>query len=94
VAQRNSLAVLKRILPKGGVDPADGEYVALNPRRVDRRLGSFRVNLATGRWADFALTDKSARGGDLISLVAYVKGLSQRDAALGLSRMLSGEPPR
>ena len=76
-------AVLSRLLPGG--HRAGYEYVALNPRRVDRHLGSFRANLKTGRWADFATDD---RGGDLISLVAYLKRIPQYQAAKGLSQML------
>ncbi len=34
------------------------EWVALNPRRNDSHLGSFKVNLRTGRWADFATGDR------------------------------------
>ncbi len=30
------------------------EYDVLNPSRVDRSRGSFRINTVTGRWADFA----------------------------------------
>jgi hypothetical protein len=77
-------AVLRRLLPNGRRE--GNEYLALNPRRVDRHLGSFRANLKTGRWADFATGD---RGGDIISLVAYVKNISQYEAAKGLSQMLS-----
>ena len=62
------------------------EWIAKNPRREDRRPGSFSVNLATGRWADFALSD--ARGGDLISLAAYLASLSQVEAARNLTEML------
>lgn len=54
------------------------EYVVRNPRRADRRPGSFRINLQTGRWADFATND---RGGDAVSLYAYLNGLSQSNAA-------------
>jgi hypothetical protein len=61
------------------------EYVALNPTRPDRRLGSFRINLTTGKWADFATGD---RGGDPVSLAAYLFGLSQGEAARRLSEML------
>lgn len=57
------------------------EYVALNPRRHDRRPGSFTINLHTGQWADFASGDK---GGDLISLYAYLHGVSQGEAARAL----------
>jgi len=76
-------AVLARILPGGkrvGV-----EVLALNPRRADRRLGSFKVNRYNGRWADFATGD---RGGDPISLVAYLADVSQGDAARRLALML------
>ena len=41
------------------------EYVARNPRRDDRRAGSFKINVTAGRWSDFATGDK---GGDPISL--------------------------
>ena len=54
------------------------EWVARNPTRNDRRPGSFLINIATGRWADFATGD---RGGDPVSLYAYLKGLSQSQAA-------------
>jgi hypothetical protein len=57
-------AVLNRLLPKGKA--IGREIVALNPRRADRRLGSFKINRYNGKWADFATGDK---GGDVISLV-------------------------
>ena len=60
------------------------EYVACNPRRADNRPGSFSINLNTGRWADFAV---GARGGDAVSLAAYVSGLDQVDAAIRLADM-------
>jgi hypothetical protein len=59
--------------------------VVLNPIRADRRLGSFKINVRTGRWADFATGDK---GGDPVSLVAYLEGVSQVEAARLLGRML------
>ena len=61
------------------------EYVALNPNRADRRPGSFRINTTTGRWCDFAIGD---RGGDPVSLAAYLFNLSQADAARRLADML------
>jgi hypothetical protein len=60
--------VLSRIVPGGKT--IKHEYVALNPTRADRHLGSFRINLKTGRWADFATSD---RGGDPVSLCAMSK---------------------
>lgn len=44
--------------------------------------GSFRVNVDSGVWKDFATDNVS--GGDLISLYAAVKGYSQIDAARAL----------
>lgn len=61
------------------------EYRARNPLRADRHIGSFTVNLRTGRWADFAI---GARGGDPVSLAAYLSGLGQADAARRLADML------
>jgi hypothetical protein len=74
---RTALAILQslleRWLPNGRA--VGDEYVALNPRRSDQHLGSFRVNLRTGRWADFAIT--GVRGGDPVSLAAYLAGIGQ-----------------
>jgi hypothetical protein len=75
--------ILERWLPDGRV--VGNEYEALNPRRLDRRRGSFRVNLHTGRWADFATGDK---GGDPVSLAAYLFSLGQIEAARKLAVML------
>jgi hypothetical protein len=77
-------AVLARLIPGGKI--LGQEYVARNPTRADRRAGSFKVNLRTGRWSDFAI---GAKGGDPVSLVAYVEGVSQAEAARRLARMLA-----
>ena len=61
------------------------EYVARNPLRDDKHAGSFSINLRTGRWADFAI---GVRGGDPISLAAYLSGIGQADAARHLAHML------
>jgi hypothetical protein len=79
-------AVLARVLPGG--KRVGAEIVALNPRRADRRLGSFKVNRYNGRWADFASGHK---GGDPISLVAYLADVSQGEAARLLAQMLGLE---
>lgn len=73
LASINSL--LPQWLPNGRKQ--GHEYVALNPKRADRNLGSFRINLNKGCWADFATGDK---GGDLVSLAAYLFDLSQGEA--------------
>ncbi len=69
-------AFLHLFLPRGILEGA--EYVALNPTRHDRHLGSFRINTRTGKWADFATGDK---GGDFISLWAYLRSINQIEAA-------------
>jgi hypothetical protein len=76
-------ALLQRWAPDGQV--RGREWVARNPSRPDTNPGSFSINLHTGRWADFATSDK---GGDVISLCAYLHGLSQVDAAKRLADML------
>jgi hypothetical protein len=76
-------ALLGRWLPGGRFD--GNEYIALNPRRADRRPGSFKVNIRTGKWADFAC---DVTGGDAVSLAAYLSGLSQSDAARRLQATL------
>ncbi len=75
--------LLRRWLPDGRMEGR--EYVALNPTRSDRRPGSFKVNLRTGKWADFSTGD---RGGDVVSLAAYLSGTGQAEAARSLAKML------
>jgi hypothetical protein len=82
-------SVVSALLPDGRREGV--EWVARNPLREDRRPGSFKVNLTTGRWSDFARGD---RGGDLVSLAAYVTGLSQREAAIRLADSLGIDPFR
>src|ERR1700730_3596436 len=57
-----------------------------NPTRADRHPGSFRINMRTGKWAEFAI---GAGGGDPVSLVAYLENVRQPKAARLLGRMLS-----
>lgn len=66
------------------------EYVTRNPTRQDATAGSFSINTATGAWSDFATGDK---GGDLISLYAYLHGLTQGKACAALARDLGVAPP-
>ncbi len=76
-------AICSRLAPDGRREGQ--EWVAKNPTRLDRRAGSFKINLKSGRWADFATDEK---GGDPVSLVAYTAKTSQANAARLLSRML------
>ncbi len=76
-------ALLRRWLPDGRL--VGREYTARNPRRADRRPGSFRINVRSGKWADFATGDK---GGDVVSLAAYLSSTGQAEAARALADML------
>jgi hypothetical protein len=86
-ALRASDLIVRRWLPDGRRDGV--EWVARNPKRTDRRLGSFKVNLRTGKWGDFAA---GAVGGDLVSLAAYLFDLNQGEAARRVADMLGIDP--
>jgi hypothetical protein len=79
--------LVRRWLPDGRREGS--EWVSTNPTRVDHRKGSFKVNLRTGRWGDFATGD---RGGDLPSVAAYLFGLKQGEAALKVAAALGIDP--
>jgi len=80
-------AIVRRLLPDGHMEGQ--EYVSRNPRRADQRPGSFKINVMTGKWADFAI---GVSGGDAASLVAYVLGISQSEAAAWLLRVMGKVP--
>lgn len=82
-----SEAIVRGLLPDGRREGL--EWVARNPRRPDKSPGSFKINLASGKWGDFASGD---HGGDLVSLAAYVAGVSQREAAIRLAETLGINP--
>ena len=75
--------IVTRWLPDGRREGR--EWVARNPTRNDGRLGSFKVNLQSGRWGDFSSND---RGGDLISLAAFIFNLKQDEAARSVAEMV------
>ena len=83
VALRALPAILSRWLPDGKF--RGREFIAKNPTRADRTAGSFRINIVTGKWADFATGD---RGIGVISLAAYLFHLSQPEAARFVAMML------
>jgi len=76
-AKSIALAQVQAWLPGGYVE--GGQWVVKNPTRHDRRAGSFKINLTTGAWNDYA--DDDAVGSDAISLYGYLNGLSNYDAA-------------
>jgi hypothetical protein len=79
--------IVSRWLPDGR--RLGREWVALNPTRSDAKKGSFKVNLTTGAWSDFAT---GSAGGDLVSLAAYIHKLKQGDAAVRVAAMLGIDP--
>ena len=79
------LALLHRLLPGG--KKQGHEYVVRNPKRHDKTAGSFRINTSTGKWGDFATKDK---GGDIISLWAYIRDIGQIEAARELLTIIGG----
>lgn len=59
---------------------------------IDGRPGkSLKVNIRSGRWADFAGVEK---GGDPISLYAELHQMKQGEAGLALGRELGLDPPK
>ncbi|MDR1236442.1 MAG: toprim domain-containing protein [Holosporaceae bacterium] len=80
--RQNPLCILKQLISNGKVEGSD--YVAKNPRRNDRKAGSFRIDIATGKFNDFATRD---RGGDIIDLAAFVYNCNAVAAADRLSRL-------
>lgn len=83
IALQRADRLVPRWLPQGRRQGR--EWVACNPRRTDRHLGSFSINLETGRWADFATGEG---GQDLVALRAYLDGSSQGMAARRISEEL------
>jgi hypothetical protein len=75
--------LVPRWLPEGRREGM--EWTAINPVRADKRPGSFKVNLRTGRWSDFAV---DAAGGDLTALAAYLFHLTQAQAAIKIAAAL------
>lgn len=82
-AASRSETIVSRWLPDGRREVH--EWVARNPKRADGRLGSFKINLKTTRWADFATGDS---GRDLVALAAFLFDLKQDQAALKVAEML------
>ena len=83
LAKSSPLTIVSYLCPHGKRE--GHEWVALNPTRSDTKPGSFKINLRTGKWADFSTGD---RGGDLISLWAYIKGATQYEALRELHNWL------
>lgn len=75
-----------RLLGLSGGAYEGNEYSVLNPTRLDNAKGSFKINKNSGKWSDFATDQK---GGDLVSLAAYIWGISNGEAYKRLADDLS-----
>lgn len=96
VVARAALAQSETLVPAwlpNGQREGD-EWVVLNPNRDDRSKGSFKTNLTTGLWADFAGDgSRKITGKDLIALFAYLNDLPNGKACAALARQLGVAPP-
>ncbi len=66
------------------------EYQPLNPKRDDHSPGSLSINRDSGAWGDFATGDK---GGDLVSLAAYIWDCPNGETAERLAQQLGIDLP-
>ena len=82
------LSIVKIVAPDGKLNQK--EYVAINPVRPDNTLGSFKINIDTGAWSDFATGDS---GGSIVSYVAYCLSISNSSAIKYLEEKGYGDKP-
>ena len=68
---------IKSWLPDG--EEENGQWSAINPLRNDKQKGSFKINLTTGAFNDYA--DDEMVGRDAVTLYAKLNGLSNFEAA-------------
>jgi putative DNA primase/helicase len=76
--------VCRHLLPDGRLERE--EWVATNPTRSDETPGSFKINIVTGRFSDFA--DPGRGGNDVVALWRYVR---QSGSMLQAARELLSE---
>jgi hypothetical protein len=82
--------ILRRLGPEGVVEGV--EFCMCNPRRPDEHAGSFKFNIQSGAWADFAMADTNGAGP--ASFVAYVENIPIADAFQRLEAVLGMKPWR
>jgi hypothetical protein len=78
------------VLGLAGGKNSGREYLPLNPKRDDHAPGSLSINRDKGAWMEGATGDK---GGDLVSLAAYIWDCSNGDAAERLGQQLGVDMP-
>ncbi len=87
-ATLDSLDFIVPRLLDGGKKVGD-EWTVRNPTRNDAKPGSFKVNMKSGVWKDFATGES---GGDIIDLYVYIKGGTVVQAKDALAEMLGVRP--
>src|SRR5437764_332917 len=86
ISRQRVLDILRVVAPIGKLIAS--EYVALCPcRSGDTRLGSFKFNVNSHQWSDFAA---GVSGNDIISYAAYAFKLTQLEAAKRIQEMCGG----
>lgn len=88
-ALANFDTVMEHYNMAGGKDQAR-EYLALNPKRSDGKLGSLATNRDTGAGGDFATGET---WGDLVAMTAWRFDCSQIEAAERLADLLGIQKP-
>lgn len=76
------IEILKRLVGNGKIEK--GDYVAFNPKRKDRKLGSFRIDILSGKFYDFATGDS---GGSILDLASFVYDCDLLTAAQKLQQL-------
>lgn len=85
-AKPHLLSILQSVAPRG--KRIGSEYVSICERRADRSLGSFKYNMNTNVWSDFA--NSLSSGNDIISYCAYALGISQIESARHIQNLIGG----
>ncbi len=86
-AARNGEAVARALFPVGRLEGR--EWAFLSPHRPDRRLGSCKINVDTGKGGDFS---SGVYFGDFVGAAAWASGKGQRSAAIALAQSLGVDP--
>ena len=76
------IEILKKLVGNGKIE--GGDYVVLNPRRSDKKAGSFRIDISSGKFYDFATRD---RGGSILDLAMFVYNCDLLTAAQKLQQL-------
>lgn len=85
VAKAHGKKILEHWLPGGKIEGDGKEYAVKNPHRQDNKIGSLKINVASGRGKDFA-TDEAF--GDFVAVVAFAQRCDMSQAASDLASFI------